>query len=301
MSINSIVADPITTEPPVPTQTVVLPGDNTADYILVAISLILLILFWVWVMYVLRDNPPVSQVYFQCPLGMCATNIYNGEKRCPVSSTDSVTYDASYETCNSRYTCESSLTPYALSTDGSTNSLGVCDTLNICRCLRYPQCSPETCVLFNMTNGSTYVDTTTSSRVVWTQTPLSSQGFAGSQILTFSNPNTQTCAIKAYHLNRLSPGACIFVDPDAPTTQEVRICLQQTNPCVVGVAAFHPINVSQFVLNAQNTDAIYTIPVACVPGVRNEALPAGTYYCSGTSLPVWDSATASVICYDVGV
>lgn len=262
---------------------------QTAQVVLVAVTLLFLFGFWIWVMYGFNVNTPANVVYLTCPKGLCPTNIYNGEKRCSQDESLSLIYDPAYETCNSRTTCESPLTPYALLPDGSTNELGACATGETCRCVSHPQCSIQTMTIFSLTNGSTYLQDPTSSRGVYQQIPLSFQGDVGSPF-TYLNPNTQFCAIKAYHLNRIAPGACTFANPTAPTTQEIRTCLS-LNPCMVGVLAFTPLDASTFTLTATDTRAIYTVPVACVTGQRGPL-------CGPTSVPVWDQSRAQLICYD---
>lgn len=273
---------------------VILP-DATIPYILIAVTLILILGVLCWIIYGLGQGTGVlssGKVYFECTEGKCATNVYNGEKRCPDDTGQQILYDPAYETCNSRFTCEDPRTPYALLSNGGTSELGVCEPGSICRCLAKPQCPVETMVVFGLTDGSTFLQDNVSSRALFTQTPIGSQGETGAPI-TYDNTNTQFCAIKAYHLNRLAQGACTFLNPNQVTTTEIRQCLA-TNPCVIGVAAFHPMDADRFTLTATNTNAIYTTPVACVPGLR-------TGICGPTSVPVWNQATAEISCYNTGV
>lgn len=265
--------------------------DITPEYVLTAISLIVVLTFIVFISAGIASSPPVTPIYLQCNPGFCPTNIYNGEKRCPVNN-EALLHDPSYETCNSKYTCDSPLTPFALRADGSTNELGICDTNSICRCVKDPQCPIETLATFTVTNGSIYLQNSGSSRVIFVQNPLDFQGDTG-RPLTFNDPNTQFCAIKAYHLNRVSPGACTFLNPVSPTPSEMQECLQR-NPCVVGVMAFRPNNFSDMKLSPTDTTAISEIPVTCVPGPRG----VGTG-CLGTTVPVWNPVTSSVVCFNI--
>lgn len=269
---------------PVPTQTKYLP-DQTAQYVLVAVSLLLIIGFWVWIMYSFKQTAPTAAVYLKCGKGLCATNIYNGEKRCPQNDNIALAYSPAYETCNSKTTCESTLTPYALLSDGSTNELGACESGQTCRCLAKPQCPIETMVIFQLANGDTYLRNSATSRALFVQAPISFQGNTG-QPFTFDDPNTQFCAIKSYHLDRIAPGACRFAIPDNPSLSEIRSCLN-ANPCMVGVLAFHPANISTFNLSST---AITTVPVACVTGKP---------VCPSTAISVWDRSKAALTCLDV--
>lgn len=277
------------------TITTVTGSETTSQYVIAAISLILILAFCCWIMYNMSADPPTTQAYFQCPAGQCATNIYNGEKRCPLDPTIRVTYDAAFETCNSKFTCESKLTPYALLSNGATSELGICETNTVCRCLSRPQCPIETMVIFDMIQGSTYLQDNNTSRAIFAQIPLGSQGDIGSPF-TFDSTSSQFCAIKANHLNRVTPGSCSFANPNQITVTEMRTCLQR-NPCLVGVMAFHPTDINSFRLSASNTDAIYSVPVTCVPGYRP---PNGGSVCGGLTVPVWDPTKGQVVCYNVG-
>lgn len=267
----------------------------TTEIVLVAVTLILILGFWIWVMFSMEQHPPVGKVYLECPTGMCPTNVYNGEKRCPADPATSLPYDPAYETCNSATTCESSRTPFALLPDGSTNELGVCQGGQTCPCLPRAQCGIETMVVFSTTGGTTALQDDAVSRVLFTQVPLASQGTTG-QPFTYTNPTTQFCAIKAFHLNRLAPGGCYFANSTAPTLLEVRQCMS-INPCLVGVLAFRPDDANTFELSPSKTAALTTVPVGCVPG----QIIAGSNVCGPTSLPVWDNTTGSIKCYDVKV
>lgn len=268
---------------------------SITEVIIVVTILVFLLAFLVWLISSRSDEIVTSgQVSFYCAEGQCPTNLQTGEKRCPANSATSVLYDPRVEVCNSRYTCENYLTPYAILPDGSTNSLGACAPGETCRCVSYAQCPFQNVVLFNMSYGSIYTDPIRSSRVQFVQVSLGYQGAAGAVTLTYDNPSTQFCALKAYHLNRLSPGACFYRDPQQPTIAEVVTCLQ-SNPCVIGVLAFEPINANTFTLTPSNTNAIYSIPVACVPGDRVNPL------CTGTKIPVWDSSSGALTCYDTGI
>ncbi len=271
------------------------PLSLTPEVVLVAVTLILIIGFWICVMYSMSSNPPVGKVYLECPAGMCPTNVFNGEKRCPSDPSTALPYDAAFETCNSAGTCESNRTPFAVLPDGSTNELGVCAAGEQCRCISKGQCPIETMVVFTTVGGNSALLSDATSRVLFTQVPLTSQGATGKPF-TYDNPNNQFCAIKAFHLNRLAPGGCIFANPIAPTLREIRECMS-INPCLVGVLAFHPVNANTFDLSLKNTTAIDTVPVACVPG----QIIGGTNVCGPTSLPVWDASKGSIMCRDVRI
>lgn len=226
------------------------------DYILGCVILIILVIFGIYITYTLYKNPDIAKIYLECPVGECATNIYNGEKRCPEDSGTIIIYDPSYEVCNSKYTCENSLTPYALLKNGETSDSGKCDDLEICRCLSKPSCSSNNIVLFSLKNGNTQIDGN-SSRGIFYQIINSNQGNISS--INYTNINTQFCLIKSYHLNRISPNPCYYKDINNITISDVSSCML-TNPCITGTLAFDPKNIDLFQLN-ENT--VYTIPVGC--------------------------------------
>jgi hypothetical protein len=270
---------------------IVFKGDHTVEYVLIAISLILIILFWCWIMTLIRSGPPSSKVLFSCTPGQCATNIYNGEKRCADTSTTStpgvVLYDPAYEVCNSKFTCENIETPYALWSDGSTNSFGVCEPNTTCRCLRQAQCSTYALTMFTMLHGSIYLTDQNDQRFTFQQSPLSSLSLLGSQQIAYTNSNTQFCAIKPYHLNRVSPGGCGFLDYNVDNQSYVNGITQcmHDNPCMIGTIAFIPKNISEF--KSAKSNVIYEYPVACVPGPNP---------CLSSELPVFDYHQGLIQC-----
>lgn len=240
------------------------------------------------VIYVFYKNTPDNnQNYLKCKAGQCVTNIFNGEKKC---SNEELIYDPVYQVCNSKYTCENPRTPIALLNDGSTNIMGICDKDTICRCVTKSRCSNDIVTMFikNDVKGEDFT---------LNQLSLEYQGNGGSQYFEFDDTNTNFCAIKAFHLNRISPGACLFQDPNLIEINELETCFRK-NPCQIGVLTFYPKNSDSFVLNPKNTDSIYTIPVACVASINN---PNNTNmplqnYCNHGSVPVYNKKTELIEC-----
>lgn len=229
-----------------------------------------------------------SPIYFECPTGECATVIVTGEKTCPEKDDEKVLYDPEFQVCNSRFTCESEQTPYALQPDGSTDDLGRCPEGTICRCLQKPQCSINTMSTFSLTNGSLFMRDDSSSRSLYVQRPISAQGNTGVPV-NIETPGTEFCAIKAFHMDRLSPGACQFQQVSNPTLQEISDCLN-LNPCMVGVMGFVPEDSEKFVFNE---DSIVSTPVTCLPG---ELTADGKSVCGLNKVPVWDNRLFKLIC-----
>ncbi len=272
---------------------ILIKGDHQTDYVVVAIVLILLLIVWIILMYYVgyhfRVIGPSKKIYLQCQPGQCSTIVATGEKHCPENPGDSVMYDGAYQTCNSRYGCENSRTPYAVQTDGSTNIMGVCESGVTCRCV-------NALVAFNMVNGTLYQDDPSSSRSSFQQIPLITDvGTTG----TYSNPSTQFCAIKANHLNRVSPSACTYNDPNDISLAELKNCLNQVNPCILGQAAFYPQDFESFSLNNLNKAVIYNIPVTCV-AVTNAVNGHSTGYCNVNSVPVFNKMIGKIECVEIG-
>lgn len=243
------------------------------EYVIIAVFLILILSIGCVCIYFYYVNLNQTITYFSCDEGECSTNIFNGEKQCPING--KIPYDPSVEVCNSRFTCESNLTPYALRSNGSTNALGLCEPGNICRCLRTARCATNITVTFKSSDG------------ILEQIPLNIQGNDGSEFFEITDPLSTFCAIKANNLYKISPGACNFLDPDNITTSEIVNCMR-SNPCLVGILAFNPLNTDNFIFN-QNT--IYNIPVSCIASkgpLKN--------YCPLNSVPVWNNKTGVIEC-----
>lgn len=257
------------------------------DSIIGAVILIAILIFFIYITYQRYVTPQVAEIYLQCLPNQCATNIYNGLKRCPLESDVLIAYDPSYEVCNYKFTCENSITPYAQHPNGSTTDNGICSD-GTCKCLRSPQCPYSNIVLFSLQNGSIQINGA-SSKALFYQIPLSNQGESGNQNLSY-NFNTSTyCSIKASHLNRLSSGSCYFNDPNNISLAEITECLY-SNPCQIGSMAFNPKNPETFELNSGNLNAIYSVPVGCFP---SEMIYSG---CPPSTIPVWNQDKATIIC-----
>jgi hypothetical protein len=263
-----------------PLPPIVVPEDKTSQYTLVAVTLIVILVFWIWATHTMASSVATSELYLQCDAGQCPTNFYNGEKRCSSDPAQTMLYDPSYEVCNSPYACENAKTPYALLSDGSTNRSGVCETGDICRCVTKPQCPNHSLVLFEMQNGSAYLTGIAGSRYTFQQTPVGDASKVGNANATYTNANTQFCTLNAYDTNRLSPGACNFTGTPSPA--DMLACTNR-NPCVVGTLAYIT---NQSPANFNSTLNANYYPLACVPGIP----------CDPKSYPVWDQAVSQIAC-----
>lgn len=268
---------------------IIVKPDYTDEFTILGLMIIAILGFWIWVMYMIYRNTPTPKYFLKCDPGKCATNIYNGEKRCGTDDGVPVVYDPIYEVCNSRFTCESTLTPYAVQLDGSTNLSGICPDTTICRCVKTAQCSYDTTVAFTSTNGILgQVGTTDDgSRTILVQTSLSNQGDAGVPI-DLTEPTAQYCLIRLKHFDRVVPRTpeCNFAVADDPTLDEARACIN-SNPCTIGRLAFRPLIAADFTYTAET---LADVPVGCVIDLKSIGP------CVSPQVPVWDLTQAKVVC-----
>jgi len=262
--------------------------------ILAYITAIILFIFWGIILYlsiisIPKVNPGNGGVISNCPPGQCATNIYNGEKRCPPPNTI-IASDLGLEVCNPPGSCIDSITPYAIQSDGSTDLQGTCQVGVNCRCTNIPSCPIYITSVFETISGNPYVSTN-GQRTTFKQRTESidpNTGLVSSNPpLIYKNPAVTFCAIPAEWLPRSSPG-CTFTDTvDAQSITQCmglqRGCDGQpvTNPCLRGTLAFITTDPDNF-----NSSQIDRIPIGCV-----EATP-----CPCGNVAIWDTNLGAVIC-----
>lgn len=270
----------------------------SSDIISIVIIIIFL-LFWVWIIYKINSSSNTDRLLIECVPGQCGTNIHNGEKRCPKFSSDTVLIDASYEVCNSRYTCDNNRTPFAVLSDGSTNNLGVCEPNTICRCLTTGRCGNHVSTLFQSMVPNP------SGGITFQQIP--SVADIGTENVTFSERNTNFCGVRTNRLNRLSPGSCTFSDLDYNNggirPYIVTDCIN-SNPCIKGSMAFNTNTPDRFEKIGITDSDIKNIPVACINsdivcGNPRERLQCENNVCPENSLPYWDRRWGFIRCAKV--
>ena len=79
---------------------VVVPADPTPNWVIIVISITLIILFWIWIIYIIRTNPTSGDILIQCAPGQCSTEISTGVKNCPADITDIKTINPATQVCN---------------------------------------------------------------------------------------------------------------------------------------------------------------------------------------------------------
>lgn len=260
---------------------IVVPGNPWPDYIIVFISIFLILLAFTYIIYLIKNTPPNTNARRRCALGLCITNIYTGEKICPQDSTTSLDIDPTFETCNSPFACESTLTPYALRSDGSTNNFGACEPGVQCRCLQLPQCANHVTAYFQVSNGSAFTGID-SQPIVFSQVNdyIDSQGvFFNTPPLRYDNTLTQFCEISREFVGLKVSGT----DPDAKAAGGNRTYpqVEPNAPCLRGVLAYVPENVAEF-----NAETIIDTPLSCVQG---DPCPKG-------QTPYWNNIFNRVTC-----
>lgn len=257
-------------------------------YTIIAAIIIFFLIVGGLVLYKFVTNSISDTYYLVCEPNKCATNIYNGEKRCGINNIP-IIYNPAFEVCNSRYACDNLKTPYALRNDGSTDITGICDFETPCRCLTQAQCGYETLVTFSVTNnGINFINPTTSGNTsIINQNALQTQGYVGTPLI-LNDPNSEYCAIKLYNFNRAVPRTvqCNFIQPDNPTLQEAELCIN-SNPCTIGTLAFAPQSIDDFSFSGS---ILLDVPVGCFSDLRSAAP------CKPFTIPVWNLATTTIVC-----
>lgn len=160
-----------------------------------------------------------TTVRFKCAPGQCITNLFSGEKICPQDANAVLTTDPATEVCNSRFTCENTLTPYAEQIDGSTDPLGNCPEGVECRCLRKPRCGNHILTSFSTLGGNPYLPLegqllTFKQNTSYVATVTDSNGNLSSTLiaappLELSNPKTDFCSVPVAWKPRLNPRKCV--------------------------------------------------------------------------------------------
>lgn len=133
---------------------IIVPPDPVPAYLLGFISIILILAFVLWLLFVIK-NGTEEDVVLTCAPGQCITNIFNGLKTCPDQGNKSLVLDPEKEVCNSPFVCENPRTPFAVQSDGSTR-LNICEKNVKCRCLQNAQCSTFVTATFSTDLGNPF-------------------------------------------------------------------------------------------------------------------------------------------------
>lgn len=282
---------------PIKEQEIRITGTHTQDWIILAITALLIVIFWAIIIWkALSDIPDIqsstgTQVLVQCPIGQCATNIYNGEKRCPETE-GTIVSNAGIEVCSSRYLCDNVSLPYSVQADGSTNSDGTCEEGVTCRCLRYPTCPDYVTSYFTAITGSAY-GSVIGTRTTFSQTSSWTDRYTGiktsNRPLQYRDSSISFCSVPAAWMLRSTPG-CTFTQD--LTMESIADCMAYQNgidgvyfnPCLQGTLAFVTSDSSTF--DVLNPSTVQRTPMACVA-----AEP-----CESGQVAVWDTSYNGLVC-----
>lgn len=284
----------------------IIQSKKTSEYLILVIVIFLLIGTWSIILYFATDYQFSDiKAYEICERGLCPTNRFTGEKRCPSNENQKLQYDPIFEVCNPSKGCINDATPYAVQSDGSTNLSGVCD-IDDCRCVNTLTSPSYTQVLFTMVNGDLYSQfPQEQNRVIFTQTPNQYVGQGNNIPIPYSDPTTQFFEISPSLLNYLNPSVCADLYADSPEGDGAKTILEcvTRNPCVTGIMAYVPKNSKEY---SSFTDDNITggVPLACVSRVVYNS-PEGDNTCYKTTgkyyAPLFNQNTGLVTCYQTNV
>jgi hypothetical protein len=221
--------------------------DDIADIIIPLIVLIFLIIFLIFIISVLSysnfevttpENPVISDkrgtLTKNCKIGECATNILNGYKFCSDDESKPVKYNPSIEICNKKYECNSSITPYAVSADGSTNITGKCDENVACSCINNPQCPNYILSTFTTINGS-LLRSIQNQRIIFPQVNSNTNNgiITTSSPIQLQNPVLQFCSAPLSYLQYATPGcnASLANDSNSLKYKDLVNCMGMEKKC----------------------------------------------------------------------
>jgi hypothetical protein len=194
--------------------------------------------FFIFIIYILASTnfsktKKSQQAIIICDNNQCATNIKNGIRRCPENG-EKMAINPDIEVCNTQFICDNQVTPYALISDGSTNSDGICEEGVNCPCVNYLSCPNYISSMFtSLITPSTY-----------TQTSINN--FPQIPVTKITNPQSQFCTVPFSWLTISNPG-CNFVNTFDYSNEDVLTCMnlinscvlsEPSNPCLYGTLAF---------------------------------------------------------------
>jgi hypothetical protein len=254
-------------------------SEKRQNLIIPLISISILVLFIIILLFIVWREIFAKPFSVACPLGLCATNIYTGEKRCPSNNIEVISSDPTYEVCNVANACTNITTPclYYDTTIGTVcpgdplykQINGICpntpsahpvSSTTSCKCMSLKFCPNFATVYFNqetienpgITNPSgqnqafnTYVQNT-----VWidpTNAPRTDQPLSPGRA---NNTASTTCGISSSNLQNVWP----------------------TNSCVRGTLTH---NQQDNLWYCTNVPSSLNCPIGYVPNLESD----GTYNC----------------------
>lgn len=258
--------------------------------IIVSISLIIILISWLVIIYFISESKfqmyesGAGEVLVQCPVDQCATNIFNGQKRCP-SSGKQIASNINFEVCSSPFVCDDPSLPFAVQSDQSTNLEGNCEQGVQCRCISQLQCPEYIQSIFTSDNGNPYASIA-GQRVSFVQNTNS-----GQTPIVYNFEDHKFCTVPIAWLPRSTPG-CSFMNQITPQTITEcmggpRGCNDSNyffNPCSRGTLAFITNNSNNF-----SAESIEFIPLGCVSGSP----------CQCGLVAVYDTQIQQIVCKSI--
>ncbi|SHO33284.1 Hypothetical protein BQ3484_216 [Cedratvirus A11] len=188
---------------------------STDVLILVFTLVILLLSFFILGVYSLISRSGYSPT---CPTDECATNIFNGVKRCPPSG-GQINLRGGIEVCNPAFSCRGS-TPYALQEDGGTSSSGLCPPGVTCPCFRTPFCPDYVSAFFTVTGASPYENLQGTDAVVYQNTSYVNAARQTVSLAPLALPDDVSfCSFPSSWRDRVYPRECVRGNLFYTTTQ----------------------------------------------------------------------------------
>lgn len=175
-------------------------------------------------------------VYDKCLPGYCVTSLSNGVKRCPLSSNDSLAYNASIEVCNPEFYCLDKNLPYALNSTGNVNENGICEEDKRCRCVKDITSFYYSTVYFTLDNGSPYIEQKTEENYNIVQNVIT-ESVKNPGKAIFKLPEDSFYKLNPNVTNRLESGCDLGVK-ERPDYKNMLNCTFK-NPCILGQFSYN--------------------------------------------------------------
>lgn len=116
------------------------PSIKAKGWTVIAIVLVVLVAFTVWMIVLLYTEKNAPIVNQRCNPGLCAFSAITGIKRCPTAGdTQGLSINLGMEFCTTKDYCQNNNYPCAVQLDQSLDCTGVCGVSNpACRCVPNP-------------------------------------------------------------------------------------------------------------------------------------------------------------------
>lgn len=294
----------VTTETPA-SQPVLLHYEREDQWwVVITIFLIIFLIALIIISFFIVESVPELHangggvVLVTCPTDQCATNRFNGEKRCPDLGKQ-ILSNAATEFCSSPTMCDDPAHPYAVQSDQSTTINGLCEPNTTCRCLANPQCPQYITAAFRTNVGNPY-GALQGQRTSFTQfissIPTTDPNSLAVSVtdntpITYNNDGLSFCTIPVEWIARSQPG-CGFIQE--VTAESITTCMGGPSQCDGQLSVFNPCTRGTLAFISNNSDDftasdIELIPLGCVNGVP---CPCGT-------VAVFDTRAELIVCKNI--